>query len=304
MLLNKAIAGILPLLPKKFIWIFSKRYIAGEKLNDAVIATKKFNSNGIKASIDLLGEFQTNPEKFEYYKNEYLRIIEESDRNNLDTTFSLKPTMFGLLTDVQECYLKIREIVKKAADKNYFVRIDMEDSGCTDPEIDLFKKLHALFPENTGLVFQSYLKRTINDLKTLHEFNTNNTPLNIRLCKGIYIESGEIAYLKHDEINHHFMADLEYMFQNNFYSAIATHDKDLIRGSLDLIKKYKIPKSGYEFQMLYGVTPELRTSLADEGHPMRVYIPYGKDWFNYSTRRLKENPRVMSHLIKALFIRQ
>jgi len=117
MLLNKAIAGILPLLPKKFIWIFSKRYIAGEKLNDAVIAAKRFNNNGIKASIDLLGEFQTNPEKFDYYKNEYLRIIEESDRNNLDTTFSLKPTMFGLLTDAQECYLKIREIVKKAADK-------------------------------------------------------------------------------------------------------------------------------------------------------------------------------------------
>ncbi len=304
MFLNKAIAGILPLLPKKFIWIFSKKYIAGEKPNDAVIAAKEFNNNGIKASIDLLGEFQTKIEKIDYYKNEYLNIIEEADRNNLDTTFSLKPTMFGLLTDTKLCYLKIHEIVKKAADKNYFVRIDMEDSRCTDPEIDLFKKLHASFPDNTGLVFQSYLKRTLNDLKMLHEFNKNNMPLNIRLCKGIYVEPEEIAYLKHDEINNHFMKDLEYMFQNNFYSAIATHDKDLISGSLDLINKYNVPKSRYEFQMLYGVTPELRKSIADSGHPMRVYIPYGKDWFNYSTRRLKENPRIMSHLIKALFVRR
>jgi proline dehydrogenase len=304
MFLNKAIAGILPLLPKKFIWIFSKKYIAGEKLNDAVIATKEFNNSGIKVSIDLLGEFQTKIEKIDYYKNEYLNIIEEADRNNLDTTFSLKPTMFGLLTDTKLCYLKIHEIVEKATDKNYFVRIDMEDSRCTDPEIDLFKKLHTSFPDNTGLVFQSYLKRTLNDLKMLHKFNKNNMPLNIRLCKGIYVEPEEIAYLKHDEINNHFMKDLEYMFQNNFYSAIATHDKDLISRSLDLINKYNVPKSRYEFQMLYGVTPELRKSIADSGYPMRVYIPYGKDWFNYSTRRLKENPRIMSHLIKALFVRQ
>ncbi len=304
MFLNKAIAGLLPLLPKKFIWIFSKRYIAGENLNDAVIAAKEFNNNGIKASLDLLGEFQTRTEKIEYYKNEYLRIIEEAARNHLDTTFSLKPTMFGLLTDTEQCYLKINEIVSKAAEKNYFVRIDMEDSRCTDPEIELFKKLYALFPDNIGLVFQSYLKRTLGDLKMLHEFNKNNMPLNIRLCKGIYIEPGGIAYLKHDEINHYFMEDLEYMFQNNFYSAIATHDKDLIRGSLELINKYNVPKSRYEFQMLYGVTPELRKSLADKGHPMRVYIPYGKDWFNYSTRRLQENPRIMAHLIKALFVRQ
>ncbi len=304
MFLNKAIAGVLPLLPKKFIWIFSKRYIAGENLNDAVIAVKVFNNDGIKASIDLLGEFQTRIEKIEYYKNEYLRVIEEAERNNLDTTFSLKPTMFGLLTDPHQCFNKIHEIVKKASDRNYFVRIDMEDSSCTDLEIDLFKKLHALYPENIGLVFQSYLKRTLGDLKMLHEFNNNNIPLNIRLCKGIYIEPESIAYLKHDEINYHFMKDLEYMFKNNFYSAIATHDKDLIAGSLELINKYNIPKSRYEFQMLYGVTPELRKSIADTGHPMRVYIPYGKDWFNYSTRRLKENPRIMSHLIKALFIRK
>jgi len=304
MFLNKAIAGILPLLPEKFIWIFSKRYIAGEKLKDAVIAAKEFNNNGIKASIDLLGEFQTKIEKIDYYKNEYLRIIEEADRNNLDTTFSLKPTMFGLLTDIQQCYLKIHEIVKKAADKNYFVRIDMEDSRCTDLEIELFKKLYNLFPNSVGLVFQSYLRRTLDDLKMLHEFNATNIPLNIRLCKGIYIETEKIAYLKHDEITHHFIEDLEYMFQNDFYSAIATHDKDLIKGSLDLINKYNVPKSRYEFQMLYGVTPELRKSVADSGHPMRVYIPYGKNWFNYSTRRLKENPRMMSHLIKALFVRQ
>lgn len=304
MFLNKAIAGLLPLLPKRFIWIFSKRYIAGEKLIDAIFASKEYNKIGIKASIDLLGEYQTKIEKIAYYKSEYLKIVEEAARNNLDTTFSLKPTMFGLLTDAQQCYLRIHEIVKTAAGKNYFVRIDMEDSNCTDLEIDLFKKLYSLFPDNIGLVFQSYLRRTLDDLKMLKEYNTNKTPLNIRLCKGIYIEPEKIAFISHDEINYNFLEVLEYMFQNNFYAAIATHDKDLVKGSLNLVTKYNVPKSMYEFQMLYGVTPELRKSIAESGHTMRVYIPYGKDWFNYSTRRLKENPKMMSHLIKALFVRQ
>lgn len=304
MVLNKMIVLTLPLLPERFIWMFSKRYIAGEDLDDVIKVTRKYNDTGIKVSIDLLGEYQTRNEKIDSYRDKYLQIINEAVKHKLDTTFSLKPTMFGLLTDNKQCYAKIREIVKKAADSNYLVRIDMEDSQCTDPEIELFRKLHNEFPENTGLVFQSYLKRTLNDLKSLGDLNKKDNPLNIRLCKGIYIESKDIAYKKHDEINDHFINDLEYMFRNNYYAAIATHDKELINRTIDLIKKYNITTDKYEFQMLYGVTPKLRNSLVEAGHPMRIYVPFGKDWFNYSTRRLKENPKLMSHLIKALFVRQ
>jgi proline dehydrogenase len=298
---NKAVASLLPLMPKRLVWIFSKRYIAGEKLDDAVSVIKEFNANGYRASIDLLGEHFALTEQINACKNEYLKIIEEAANDKLETTISLKPTMFGLLTDSIRCYIRIQEIVKKAASRNIFIRIDMEDSKCTDLEIDIFKKLLIEFPDNVGLVLQSYLKRTLDDLKMMHSFNKKRFPLNIRLCKGIYIESEKISYKKHDEINSHFLKDLEYMFQNEFYCAIATHDKELTEGSLQLINKYNIPKSMYEFQMLYGVTPELRTSIASAGHPMRIYVPYGKNWFSYCTRRLKENPRIMSHLIKALF---
>ena len=302
-MLNKAIASILPLLPRRFVWIFSKRYIAGEKLEDALPVIKEFNKIGLKASIDLLGEHFTMIEQINSCKNEYLRIIEEAASDKLDTSISLKPTMFGLLADSRRCYLKIHEIVKKAANKDYFVRIDMEDSTCTDLEIDIFRRLVNEFPDNAGLVFQSYLKRTLSDLKMLNEHNKSGIPLNIRLCKGIYIESEDIAFKKHDDINYHFLKDLEYMLQNEFYCAIATHDRELIEGSMKLINKYNVPLSKFEFQMLYGVTPELRMSVANSGYPMRVYIPYGKKWFSYSTRRLKENPRIMSHLIKALFFK-
>ena len=304
MIFNKLIAATLPLLPEKFIWIFSKRYIAGDKLKDVITVSQKFNKKGIRVSIDLLGEYQSKIEKIDSYKNEYLAIVENAAKNGLNATISLKPTMFGLLTDSVICYAKIREIIKKASGNNYLVRIDMEDSKCTDLEIELFRKLHYEFPDNIGLVFQSYLKRTLNDLKSLSDLNKDHGPLNIRLCKGIYIEAKEIAYKKGNDINYHFLKDLEFMFRNKYYAAIATHDSKLIDGALDLIKKYKIPSEKYEFQMLYGVTPKLRKSLVEMEHPLRVYVPFGKEWFNYSTRRLKENPKLMSHLIKALFVRK
>lgn len=302
MVLNKVIVSTLPIMPERFIWLFSKRYIAGVNLQDVIDVSKEFNNKGLRVSIDLLGEYQTNIEKIDSYKTKYLQVIDEAVKHSIDTTFSLKPTMFGLLTDNTLCYNNIHEIVKKAADNKYLVRIDMEDSTCTDAEIEIFRRLHSEFPDNIGLVLQSYLKRTLADLKSLGDLNRNSMPVNIRLCKGIYIESKEIAYKKYLEINHHFLEDIEYMFKNNYYAAIATHDKNLIKDTLGLIKKHNIPATRYEFQMLYGVTPKLRASIVEMGHPMRIYVPFGKDWFNYCTRRLKENPKLMSQLLKALFI--
>jgi len=133
------------------------------------------------------------------------------------------------------------------------------------------------------------------------DMNTQSTPLSFRLCKGIYVEHETISYKKYEEINKHFLEDLEFMFRNKIYAGIATHDKPLVEGAFKLIKKYKVPGDMYEFQMLYGVTPKLRESIVNEGHNMRVYVPFGKQWFGYSTRRLKENPRMASHIIKAIF---
>jgi proline dehydrogenase len=298
---NKMIAAILPYLPKKFIWIFSKSYISGETIGDAMRVSKELNSKDIRVTLDVLGEFITTLEEAETNKNEYLNLIDVTYKNGINGNFSVKPTSFGLLIDKDACYRHIREVVAKAASYNGFVRIDMEDSPSTDREIELFRKLQPEFPGNVGLVIQAYLKRTYNDLTSMMDLYTSSYPLSYRLCKGIYIEPVEIAYKKYEEINAHYLEDLEFMLKNKIKVGIATHDKPLIEGAYDLIKKYNVSKDMYEFQMLYGVTPGLRDSIVKAGHPMRVYVPFGEKWFGYSTRRLKENPKIASHILKAIF---
>lgn len=298
---NRFIASIIPYFPKKFIWLFSKAYVSGETVDDAIRVSRDFNSQGIKVTLDVLGEFIKTLEEAEASKNEYLELIERAEKENIDGNYSIKPTSFGLLIDKDVCYSYVREVVVKAAEYNNFIRIDMEDSPCTDLEIELFRKLKKEFPRNVGIVFQSYLKRTRDDIRGLLDLNSEDAPLNIRLCKGIYVEPAEIAYKKYEEINENFLKDLEVIFQEKVYVGIATHDRPLIEGAYELIRKYNVPDNMYEFQMLYGVTPKLRQSIVDRGHTMRIYVPFGKDWFGYSTRRLKENPKMASHIIKAVF---
>jgi len=297
---NKFIAWILPFFPKKVIWIFSKSYISGETIEDAMVVSKDLNKKNIKVTLDVLGEFIKTLDEAETNKKEYLELIDVTFKNGVDGNFSVKPTSFGLLIDKEVCYSYIREIVAKAAYYNSFIRIDMEDSPCTQLEIDLFRRLKTEFPSNVGLVIQSYLKRTLNDIKSLTDLNSEAIPLSFRLCKGIYIEPEAISYKKYEEINQHYLEDLEFMLKNRIHVGIATHDKPLIAGAYELIKKYNVPKGLYEFQMLYGVTPKLRESVVNEGHNMRVYVPFGEKWFGYCTRRLKENPRMASDIIKAI----
>ena len=298
---NKFIAAILPYFPKKFIWIFSRSYISGETIDDAMQTSKDLNSKNIKVTLDVLGEFIKTLEEAESNKQEYLNLIDVTYKNKVDGNFSLKPTSFGLLLDKSVCYNHIREIVLKAATYGGFIRIDMEDSPCTDDEIALFRKLKVEFPANVGLVMQAYLKRTLNDMQQMLDLNSAEIPLSYRLCKGIYVEPETIAFKKDEEINQHYLEDLEFLFRNKVHVGIATHDKPLIEGAYNLIRKYNVPKNMYEFQMLYGVTPKLRENIVKEGHNMRVYVPFGKQWFGYSTRRLKENPKMATHIIKAIF---
>jgi proline dehydrogenase len=254
-------------------------------------------------TLDILGEFIKTLDEAEKNRDEYLNLIDVVQKEHIDGNYSVKPTMFGLLLDEEICYQHIRAIVQKAASYNNFIRVDMEDSPCTTKTINLYRRLKSEFPKNCGLVVQAYMKRTLQDLKDLMDLHSKENPLNYRLCKGIYVEPAEIAYKKYDEVNQHFLEDLEFMFKNGVYPGIATHDIPLVEGAYTLIEKYNVPKQMYEFQMLYGVTPELRQSIIDKGHRMRVYVPYGKQWFGYSTRRLKENPKMAWMIIKALFVR-
>ncbi len=302
-MINKLIAWIIPFLPEKFIWLFSKKYIAGKNFHDALKIVKLLNTKRILTTIDILGESLHNKQQAKNFKKKYIQTIEKSSEHGLLTTFSLKPTMFGLLNDFEFCYQTIRQIVASAVRHNFMIRIDMEDSQCTDLELALFKKLYGEYPCNVGIVIQSYLKRSLSDLKTIQQFSNPKHPVNIRLCKGIYIEPPDIAYKKKDEINTNFLQCLDFILVQNMFPAIATHDKKLIRDCLSLISKHKTKKNHYEFQMLYGVTPRLRDAIVNEGHFMRIYVPYGEKWFNYSTRRLKENPHIVYDIILGFFVR-
>jgi proline dehydrogenase len=303
-MLNKIIADTIPYFPKKFIWMFSKRYVAGENMDDGIKTSRELNQKGILVTVDLLGEFIHTIKEAETNKNEYLKIIDRFTAENIIGNFSVKPTSFGLLIDKENCYRFIREVITKAASTGNFVRIDMEDATCTSPEIELFLRLKEEFPKNVGLVLQAYLKRTPTDIENMIvASHSKEFPLNFRLCKGIYIESEDIAYKDFHEIRHHYLMNLDRMLRNGIYTAIATHDPYLVDEAMELIKKHNVPKERYEFQMLYGVAPALRDKIVASGHTMRIYVPFGKDWFGYCSRRLKENPKMVNDIIRSMFVR-
>lgn len=299
-MLHKIISHALPYFPPKLIWQFSKNYIAGETIQDAIDVSKALNREHVMVTLDILGEFITTMSQAKKHRDDYLALIRTIEATGISGNYSVKPSMFGLLIDKKNCFEYMRELTAEAASHGNFVRIDMEDSPCVDDSIDIFRRLKQEFPQNIGLVLQAYLKRTSGDLESILDLRRDDADLNLRLVKGIYVEPAAIAYKNYHQINAHYLENLEFMLKNNVYAAIATHDPPLIQGALDLIDKYKVPKEKYEFQMLYGVTPTKCRGLVRSGHRMRVYIPFGKQWFGYSTRRLKENPAIVSHILKAL----
>ena len=303
-MIHQLIAKMLPYFPKKIVWIFSKRYISGEYISDALAESLKLNRKGMMVTVDLLGEYIGGLHEAEEYKKQYIDLIRKFTAEKIDGNFSVKPSMFGLLLDTEACYRNLYDLVEVADKCNSFIRIDMEDSECTEIEIAIFRRLKEKFPGRVGLVVQAYLRRTSSDIENLLDLHQLETPLNFRLCKGIYIEDERIAFKGYQEIRDHFTDNLRWMLQNGIYAGIATHDKYLIERAFEIIEQLKVPKDRYEFQMLFGVAPQLRQSIIDRGHRLRVYVPYGKQWFNYSTRRLKENPKMVWHIIKAIFVRR
>ncbi|PVX49905.1 L-proline dehydrogenase [Balneicella halophila] len=300
-MLTKLILAIMPKLPQSFIWKFSKKYIVGKTLDKALEVSKSMNDDGYIITIDLLGEFIKDRSEAEQTKEDYLEIVEALHKHNIKGGISVKPTFFGLLIDEELCFTNIREVVRKANEYNIFVRIDMEDSSCTDRELEIYEKLHVEFPGIVGIVLQAYLHRTYDDIERLQKIHTTENPINIRLCKGIYIEDKSIAYQSYEDINNNFIKLLDKLFEIRAYVGIATHDKNLVKAAYELLEKHEVSKSLYEFQMLYGVETRLRKRIHNQGHLMKVYLPFGKDWFGYCVRRLQENPNMVSDIIKSIF---
>lgn len=290
-----AIVEFVKLLPKSVVHIFAKKYVAGDTLDDGVRVVKELNAKGIVATMDILGEsIKTRGEASET-KEQYFELLEAIDKHKLDSNISIKPTALGLAIDVDYCKELVTEIIEKAKSYNNFVRIDMEDSPFTQVTIDIFKELRAKY-DNVGIVLQSYLRRTYDDVVDLNKIGTN-----YRLCKGIYIEPEKIAFKGRQEVRENFLKSLEKMFNDGNYVGIATHDDFLIKESYRMIEEKKIPKNKYEFQMLYGVTEYLRDKINSDGHKIRIYVPYGEHWYAYSIRRLQENPQVAWYIAKSIF---
>ena len=294
---NKLIALCLPFVPKPIVGFFSRHYIAGEKLEDAVNLVKELNSQGMVATIDVLGEEVKKKEDSLHAVELYKQVLEAIEKEKIDANISVKPTHMGLKMDKEFCYNNLKTLIEEAKKRKNFVRIDMEDATTTDDTIEMYLKLKEKY-DNVGTVFQSYLRRFIDDINYVLPHNPN-----LRICKGIYNEKREIAYKEKAIINDNLSYGIEKLLSNGAYIGIATHDEKLVWHGLKLIDQLKLKRDQYEFQMLLGVDHELRRIIVNSGHKLRVYVPFGTDWFGYSTRRLKENPAMAGHIIKNIFQR-
>ncbi|MFZ2322100.1 MAG: proline dehydrogenase family protein [Ignavibacteriaceae bacterium] len=293
-IINNLIVEFVQLLPKSVVGFFSKKYIAGETLQAGIDLVKNLNAKGIHATMDVLGESVTNKEEAVEAKNQALEVLEAIEKNKLMANLSVKPTQMGLSIDEDFAYEQLIELVKKAAEYKNFVRIDMEDSSFIDKTIKLYKRIFENY-KNVGIVIQAYMKRSSDDVLVLNKIGTN-----YRLCKGIYVEPASVAYKDRQAVRDNYLKILDIIFKDGNYVGIATHDKTLIDAAYKRIKDQKIPKDKFEFQMLLGVREDLRDKINNDGNKIRVYVPFGKDWYAYSLRRLKENPSVAGHIVKSI----
>ena len=316
-LVSRSIVAITIRMPKWFVRIVSRRYVAGSTLEEAVKVMKKKAEEGACFTIDVLGEEISNMEEANEFLEEYKRVIQAINDNSLDANLSIKPTAFGLLLDPVQGMKNIEELVRMAHEHNMFTRLDMEDYRVTDDTIQVVRDMHDKGLTNMGVVLQGRLFRTLDDIKTLE--NEIGKLADYRICKGIYLESEEIAHTEKKAITSATIDCMNAMLDAGAYVGIATHDIPIIDAALESLKDRGMgpnvndPREnagparsgkgpGYEFQMLLGVRGNLRRKLAKEGHRTRIYIPYGEKWYEYSIRRLKENPTVAIHIVKAFLM--
>ena len=251
------------------------------------------------ATLDILGEFISSLDEARRNTADYCELVRSIDREGLsETHVSVKLTALGLLIDRDACLENMRELMGIVRDTGNFLRIDMEDSPCTDATLDIHDTLREEFGGRVGVVLQSRLRRTRADVLRL-----TGSPTNVRLCKGIYLEPRTIAFTDRTIIQRSFTDLLDLLISRDAYVGIATHDELLVYEALELIERHGLGRDRYEFQMLLGVEQELRRILIDAGHRLRVYVPYGEHWYAYSVRRLRENPQIAGYAFKAMFRR-
>jgi proline dehydrogenase len=294
-ILDRAIAESVPVIPRPIVRRISRRYIAGDTLDEAVETVRNLNEQGCVATIDLLGESTESKADAAAKLRDYKKVIDALDEHGLDSGISVKLTGLGLTLSEELCRANLEEIVVYAGEKGRFVRVDMEDSPYTGVTLDIVLDLHGRH-ENVGAVIQAYMRRSLEDVCRLVEAGVT-----VRLCKGIYDEPRKIAYKDFDTVRQNYIFLLDELLKGGAYVGIATHDEFLIWHALRLIHQLEVPEDRYEFQMLLGVDEELRGILVGAGHKLRVYVPFGEEWYEYSSRRLKENPKIAGYVAKDVF---
>ena len=291
-ILDRTIANSVAVIPRPVVRRISRRYIAGDTLEEAVTAVRDLNAKGCVATIDLLGESTESKADAARTLRDYKTVVETLEEHDLRSGISIKLTGLGLNLSEELCRANLEEIVEYAGARDRFVRVDMEDSPYTSVTLDMVTGLHERHG-NVGAVIQAYMRRSLEDVNRLAEAGVS-----VRLCKGIYDEPRRIAYKDFDTVRENYRLLLEELLRGGVYVGIATHDEFLVWHALRLIHQLEVPKDRYEFQMLLGVDEELRNILVNAGHKLRVYVPFGEDWYEYSSRRLKENPKIAGYVAR------
>tara|TARA_B100001115_G_scaffold169896_1_gene150961 strand:+ start:69 stop:962 length:894 start_codon:yes stop_codon:yes gene_type:complete len=295
-MINNILASSVSVMPKWFIKLFSKSYIAGHRPKEVIDIVKNLNSQGFSATIDILGEHINSQDKTNSVTKEYIQIYNDIAKNSVDSNISVKPTHIGLDISMDLALENFKILINKASESSNFLRIDMENSKNTDSTFKIYNDLFKIYPK-VGVVLQAYLKRSIADIEKLA-----GPGFNARICKGIYKENKNIAYQDPEDISKNFLAMAKAMLAKNSYACYATHDLQLIDDLVSLTKEMDADTSKFEFQVLYGVPMKGKLDeLLKSGYKVRVYVPYGPDWYDYSIRRIKENPNIAGYVIKNLF---
>ena len=295
-MINNLIASSIPILPKWFIKLFSNPYVAGETIEEVLGHIKTINDSGFSATVDILGEHVSDVNTSYQITTEYCELYDRINQMSLDCNLSIKPTHLGLDLSLDTALKNFNNIISKAEKSSNFLRLDMENSTHTDNTFKIYNYCKKIYP-NVGVVLQSYLKRSLKDAERLAE-----PGFNVRICKGIYKEDIQIAYHDHNEIRNNFIKLVEIMIKKQAYACYATHDQHLIDKIIEIIKNRNLNTDQFEFQALYGVPMDGRLEdLAKNGYKVRIYVPFGYEWYDYSLRRLKENPNIAGYVIKNLF---
>jgi len=286
-LIDRALVRLLPAVPKPVVQRLSSRYIAGPDLEDALRVVRELNAAGKLATIDVLGEEVSSPDEARAIAGQYHDVLAELDAAGLDAGVSVKLTALGLELDHDLCRDNLEAVARDAVARGRFVRIDMEDSSTTERTLQLYRVLRDEGHTRIGVVLQAYMRRTLDDIAGLDD---------VRLCKGIYVEPHSIAYRDFHEVRANYVRALEKLVAQGAYVGIATHDEYLLQQALRIVRDAGLPRDRYEFQMLLGVRPERGDELVADGHRLRIYVPFGTHWYEYSLRRLQENPKIAGYV--------